>query len=129
MQHDEHQLSDDQHRRVSEAIESVLWGDIDGDIRCFENAMRRAVEATRADADRWDAEFEDRYVCEFSVGPSDVEEMDPAVRLAYVGRLVRTLALAWGVSAGYRGREAVGEASPRSLGHMVRTLNDISWLR
>lgn len=129
MRRDGHQFSDDQRRRVAEAIESVAWGDTDRDIRCFEDVMRRAVEATRADADRWDAELEDRYVDEFSVDPSDVADMDPGVRLAYVGRLVRTLALAWGVSAGYRGREAVGEASPRSLGHMVRTLNDISWLR
>jgi hypothetical protein len=128
MRPDEQQLSDDQHRRVSDAIESVAWGDIDGEIRSLEDAMRRAVEATRADADRWDAELEGRYVDEFSVDPSDVEDMDPAVRLAYVGRLVRSLALVWGVSGGYLGREAVGEASPGSLGHMVRTLNDITWL-
>ena len=96
MPRDEKQLSDDQPRQVADAIESVAWGDIDRAIWSFEDAMRRGVEATRADADYWDAELEGRYV-EFSVNSSDVEDMDPAVRLAYVGRLLRTLAMTWGV--------------------------------
>jgi hypothetical protein len=58
----------------------------------------RALDATAAEFPLWEAEGEERYVDEFGVSGEDVAEMTTEWRLAYVGRLVRTLALCYGVS-------------------------------
>ena len=92
---------DRRHRlEAIDLIDAVPWGDMDGHIRCMEAALARALAATAEEFPLWEAEGEDHYVDEFSLGGEDVAEMSLEWRLAYVGRLVRSLALCYGVSTG-----------------------------
>jgi hypothetical protein len=51
-------------------------------------------------------------------------------KLSCVARLLRSLALAYGVSAEFRGKRGglVGEAHTSSPAALVRSLNDIAWM-
>jgi hypothetical protein len=71
-----------------ELIERLPWGDIEGAIETFEESMLLAMEATRDDFARWEAEGEGerRFGNEFNLSPRQVEELDDAWRLAYVAR-------------------------------------------
>jgi hypothetical protein len=71
---------------------------MDEAIRDVEETLDRALAATAGKFSLWEAEGEDRYADEFSLTGEDVAEMSLEWRLAYVGRLVRTLALRYGVS-------------------------------
>ena len=94
------QLDRKQRREAVELLEGVTWGDMDLRIRSVEEALERALEATANEFPLWEQDGEDRYGDEFSVTPADLESMDPEWRLAYVGRLVRSLALCYGVETG-----------------------------
>lgn len=123
---DEPQFDEADRRRAVELIESIAWGDFDLDLRTFEDALRRAVEATQSYAEAWDAELYEQYGDEFSIDLDRRDGMDESHLLAYVGRLVRTVALLYGVSAW--GEDLVGQESAGSLASLLRGLNDITWI-
>jgi hypothetical protein len=110
------------------------WHDMDAAIRGLETCLRLALEATGDDFARWETElgpaFEADGYDEFSLQADTVEEMSPEERLCYVARLLRSLALHYGVSAEFGGARTglVGEASATSPAALLRGLNDLSWL-
>jgi hypothetical protein len=123
-------LHPDQQARAIEFLNSMPWGDVDGAVQSFETALRLALEATGDAFLQWEQQAEARgYDDEFSLTYDDLAALSDEWRLAYVARLLRSLALAYGVSAGFDSGPLVGEASLASLGDIVRTLNDISWIR
>jgi hypothetical protein len=130
------QLDQGQRDEACALLESMAWGDMDTAIRDLEIALRLAMEATRDDFLRWEHDlgpaFEAEGYEEFSVPPAaQVAEMPDQEKLAYVARLLRTLALSYGVSAEFGGARTglVGEASRTSPATLLRGLNDIQWLR
>jgi hypothetical protein len=63
------------------------------------------------------------------VTPEEIETMSPEWKLAYVGRLVRTLALCYGVETGDFGDQPrLLEADAHSPGGLLRALNDLVML-
>jgi hypothetical protein len=119
-------LNDDAARKVIELVESMPWGDIDGHLRAMEHAMRLAIDATREDLQFWEAEAYDAgYDDEFAVDPKEFADMSPQWRKAYIGRLICTLGLCYGVGAGWSGGPAVGQEDPTSVAALVRRLNDL----
>jgi hypothetical protein len=125
------QFNDGQQARALDLINNMPWGDADVAIRTMEEALRPAMEATRDDFQLWEAQadaggFED----EFALSANDVVKLLPEWRLAYVARLLRTLALMYGVSTDYPDPEAslVFENDEQSPSGLLRGLNDISWM-
>lgn len=86
-------------------VENISWGDAHENLNLIDGSLLRAMEATRADFLLWeeDSAGELRFGDEFSVSESQVNELSPQWRLAYVARLLRTLALGWGVGTEFRG--------------------------
>jgi hypothetical protein len=121
------QLDDGQLEQAVSLIESLAWGDIDGDLRTMERALRLAMKATSEDFRRWESEADTAgFSSELSVDAYDVAQMSPDWRLAYVARLLRTVALAYGVGTEFGGKQLVGEEVANSPAGLLRGLNDIS---
>jgi hypothetical protein len=58
----------------------------------------------------------------------EVEGLTDEWRLAYVARLLRSMALLYGMASEFR-RDPLAEEDAWSVGRIVRGLNDISWIR
>jgi hypothetical protein len=124
--HEEAQFDPSQQQAALVVIERMVWGDMDDAIRDLEICLRRALEATSADFRTWqDGDFEERFGDEFSLSDAQVEELSSEDRLAYVARLLRSLALHYGVSAEFGdGRDGlVGQAQPNSPAALLRGLD------
>jgi hypothetical protein len=120
----------EQQERALRFLDDLPWDDVDGYIRAFEDALRVALEATREDFLRWEQHADEAgYSDEFSLTQEQVDELSDEWRLAWVARLLRNMALMYGVGAEFRGAPLAGETEPWSVGGIVRTLNDISWIR
>jgi hypothetical protein len=130
--HEYQQFSDEQRERASALIESMAWGDLDGSITDMEAALRLAMEATRGDFQRWEQHAESfGFADEFSLTPESVAELSPEWRLAYVARLLRTIALSYGVNTefGLPASSLLGFAdSEETLAALLRGLNDIAFI-
>jgi hypothetical protein len=121
----------DRHQQLEALaiLDDQPWGDMDTDIRSIEAALERALQATASEFPLWEDQGEDRYADEFSVTPEEIETMSPEWKLAYVGRLVRNLALCYGVKTGDFGDQPpLLEADAHSPGGLLRALNDLVML-
>jgi hypothetical protein len=124
------QFGPSQEQAALDVIERMAWGDLDDAIRGLELCLRRALEATREDFVRWeDGDFEQRFGDEFSLADAQVEELSSEDRLAYLARLLRSLALHSGVSAvlGDGRGGLVGQEDASSPAALLRGLNDVAW--
>lgn len=91
-------LSSAKRQRAIEAVEDAPWGDIAGSLETVEIGLRRALDATADDFQRWEHAAslgDDRD--EFTIERAEVEAMSADERLAYVARLLRSIALSFGV--------------------------------
>jgi hypothetical protein len=90
----------------------------------MEAALRRAMEATRDALALWEARAEDDlgFEDEFDLTADQVAELSDEWRLAYVARLLETLALAYGVNPDTFENK---ESCPAAL---LRGLNDLLWM-
>jgi hypothetical protein len=125
------QFNSGQRGEAFALLEQMAWGDMDNYICTLETALGLALEATDDDFYRWEHELEPTMQSEgcedeFSVTAARLEQLTSDEKLAYVARLLMTLALAYGVSE-VRGGRLVGEATmpPAAL---LRGLNDITWM-
>ena len=126
----EAQFSPEQRRRIVALVEAVPWGDMDPNIRDLEEALERALDATAPDFPLWEEHAEEcGYIDEFSVTPEQLREMSPEWRFAYVARLVRTVAISYGVSAPeYSYKPPMLQESPATPASLLRGINDIAFL-
>lgn len=105
-------------------IAAVPWGDTGAAIDDVERLLLQLLDATAQYADAWDeGEGVLPWTDEFSVPAEDVEEMGPEMRLAYVGRLLRSFGLRYGLGLG--APEDVLEADRESPAAVLRRINDI----
>jgi hypothetical protein len=119
----ESQFTQEQQARARAVIESCAWGSMDDYILDMETALRRAMEATRDALAVWEARADDLgFEDEFELSADQVAELSDEWRLAYVARLLQTLALAYGVSPDTFENH---ESCPAAL---FRGLNDILWM-
>ncbi len=128
------QFNDAQRTQAIDLIESLPWGDVREAIRGLEVALALALEAVGDAVDLWEEEGEERFEGEFQLSTDQVASLDHEWRLAYIGRLLRTAAYAYGVPPhGTPGRTTEGEVTPPiswhedagSIARLVRGLNDI----
>jgi hypothetical protein len=121
-------LNAEQQERVIDLVAELPWGDVDGAICCLEEALRLALEATDHAFPHWETLAEDiGEEDEFSLTPEQVRDLSPQQRLAYLARLLRTLALTYGVNAGFGDGTHIGQEQPYTPAAILRGLNDISW--
>jgi hypothetical protein len=119
------QLSREQQDEALELIESLAWGDLDHSIRDQELALRLALEATRDSFDDWLIAGGDS-VDEFSIPTRVLNTLSHRERLAYVARLLRTIALHYGVDSGSNDRPSLLDVEkPHSPARLLHGLNDI----
>ena len=86
-----------------------------------------AMQATAGDFERWELHGEDMgFVDEFSLTPDEVADVPDEWKLAYAARLLRTLALMFGVGTEFGDRVLVAEHDLHSSAGLLRGLNDIS---
>lgn len=122
-------MNEQQQQEALSLLTGLPWGDFDDAIREMEGCLRLALEATVAAFWMWEEEVEEiRFEDEFSLTPSQVDQLSPEWRLAYVARLLRSLALFYGVGTELGGGPPVGEACPDSPAAISRDLNDVSWI-
>jgi hypothetical protein len=127
-------FNSNQRAEVLVLVERLPWADIDCAIRGMEVALRLALEATTDDFWRWEDEIgpdlEAYGYDEFTVPAERIEHMSADEKFAYIARLLRTLAISYGVSAEFGGAQTglVGEADESSPAALIRGLNDISWM-
>lgn len=120
------QFDNGRGKRALELLEQMPWGDIEMNISDTKDALRRLVGATSAVADRWDEEFFDSYGDEFSVPDETVTAMTETELLAYIARLVRSLALAYGVDAGLSNRQLRQTDNPDSPAALLQGLTNLA---
>jgi hypothetical protein len=90
-------LNSIKRQRVIEAVEAAPWGDIAASSETVDHGLRRALDATALDFQRWEQEGIVRGERdEFSLERAEVEAMSTEQRLAYVARLLRSIALSFG---------------------------------
>ena len=121
-------LGQEQQQHALALLNSLPWGDVDGAIRAFEHALRVALEATANDFQCWEERaFGQGFDDEFSLTSEQVESLSDQWRAAYVARLLRNMALLYGVRTEF-GPGPLGEPqlSRDSIGGVVRALNDMA---
>jgi hypothetical protein len=75
-------LSSAKRQRVIEAVEDAPWGDIAGSLETVEIGLRRALDATADDFERWGREGTVRGERdEFSIESAEVEAMSADEKL------------------------------------------------
>ena len=116
-------------------LEELPWGDIDQQIFDMELALQLAIEATAAEFQYWEntlrPAIESDGYDEFSLPPDRTTDLNDHERLAYVARLLRSLALAYGIKStlcASRSQRLVNDAKAHSPAGVLRGLNVISWL-
>jgi hypothetical protein len=90
-------LNSVKRQRLIDTVEKAPWGDIAASWETVDLGLRRALDATVRDFRRWEWAVHmrgDRD--EFSVDGADVAAMLSEERLAYVARLLRSIALSFG---------------------------------
>jgi hypothetical protein len=128
------ELRDLQDKQIIELIRSQAWGDISGQLVGMEEMLRLAMDATVEYLGIWehDDAGERRYGDECSVSEHDLEAMSNEWRLAYVARLLRSLAMDYGVTTDWRSvvhglppTPNVGQNDANSPAAVLRGINDI----
>lgn len=114
-------LSADQQRAIIEAVDRIPWGDFEYTILDVEELLLRLFAALTGLSARWEAL--NLAWDEFSVPEEAVAAMSAEHRLAYVGQLVHSLVLRYGLGHGTAADTLV--ADPWSPADLLRELNDI----
>lgn len=129
------QFNAHQQAQALDLLEQLPWGDMDYAICDLEICLGRALEATREDFLRWENDlgpaFEEAGYDEFTLPRTLIDDMPIEEKLAYVARLLRSLALAYGAYYDFgvlRRASLVGEADKSSPATLLRGLNDILWM-
>jgi hypothetical protein len=115
------ELSASKQTAISGAVDSAAWGDVESAITGMGETLLRLVDVTSHAADRWDDE--DFPWDEYSVPEEAIDEMSDELRLAYVGRLARSLALRYGIGLGDPPDTLIADDS--SPAEILRAINDV----
>lgn len=114
-----------QQQSAVELIGGIAWREIDMRLVTMEEALRRLLQSTEREAGAWDVQVESDV---FDVPGDVVKHLVPIARAAYVARLLRTLASAYGVPTSEGGSPLLVPTYEHSLATLLRGLNDIMWL-
>jgi len=117
-------MQDEQQARVQELLNDLPWADVDGAICDIELNLRLLLDATKDSLQMWEAEADERgFDDEYLLSSADVHELTEEWQLAYVARLVKNLALMYGI----RDTSDAGEPDRDTPAGIICGLNDISW--
>ncbi len=118
--------------QLNEILERMPWGDTERDIRDVELILRLALEATEDAFMRWEnvlgPAFESEGYSEVNLPADRIEEMSQKDRFAYVARLLRTLAISYGVDPGfgYLAPWRIPARTTRPLGTRTQRLSGVT---
>lgn len=109
------QFDDLARARALEVLEEPAWGDLSGQCDTVEAALRRALAATVDDFERWEFEgLEHGFDNEFALSAEEVAKLPAEWHAAYVARLLRTIALCYGIETEF-GKAGGNVGTPADL--------------
>jgi hypothetical protein len=117
-----------------ELLEQQLWGDVDGFLYSMEFALRLALDATYDEFQDWEERVGPRLLDAYAAEENDlpaeaIDEFSPEEKLAFIARLIRNIAVGYGVSVDYLPPHVnVGQEDEHTPAAVIRGLNDIAWL-
>jgi hypothetical protein len=120
------QFGPSQQEAALDLIDGMTWGDLGPAIHDVELCLQRALKATTRDLRNWEyGDFEQRFGDEFSLSDAQVVELSDEERFAYVARLVRSLALRYGLGLDGALGGLTGEAYPHSPAALLHGLDKL----
>jgi hypothetical protein len=123
------QFNANQIEQVRALLDSFAWVDVHYAMIDVKNGLRLALEATSPDFWRWEEAAEANDVNEFCVTPYEVARMSDRERLAYVARLLRTIAGQYGLRTEFGGSPGLGElVDDHSPAGLLQAVDEIRWL-
>jgi hypothetical protein len=102
-------LTQDQEKQVLQIVRETPWGDVEGALETIDEGLSIAMRASQEEFLHWE-ENADRagFPDEFSI--VDIADLSPEWRHALIARLLRSIAMAYGVGTDYA-RDAIGEVN------------------
>lgn len=110
---------------VLHRVAGIPWGDTSGALEDIGECLERVLAATRAEFLLWEDRGEEIGLDEFSLERRHVETMSPEWKLAYVARLVQSLAMAYGGAGLFSADDVSLELDPGSPGGLLHALDGI----
>ncbi len=103
-------LTRDQQQQVLGIVSENPWGDTAGSLALIDEALAIAMRATLDEFIHWEQLADaNGFVDEFSI--NDVSALSPEWRHALVARLLRSIAMAYGVGTDFS-RDEIGQVDP-----------------
>jgi hypothetical protein len=116
-----------QGRAVAELLAGTPWADISNAAMSVEIVLALLLRVTAGDFATWEEAAENAgYENEYDVTDADLSAMPGALRRGYVARLIRNVALDFGVGTEYGGDVGVRRGDRDSLAFLVRRFCDIA---
>jgi hypothetical protein len=118
-------LNADQRNAVIALVEETPWGDIEGALSSFEEALRIALEHTTSEFAIWHEYVEERGF-EDEYDEAKLRDLPGGWRPALIARLLRSMALSYGLRTEF-GAGPLGNPCdhPTHLGSLLRRLDAI----
>lgn len=117
------QLTNHQQQEVLRIVSKIPWGDVESALKVIDDGLAIAMRATREDFIRWEHHHDDAgFIDEFSI--ADISALATEWRYALTARVIRSIAMAYGVGTDYSTDE-IGEvdcADTSAAGTVVRKL-------
>jgi hypothetical protein len=112
---------DERTREVMHLVDHVPWGDVEGHVESIVEVLAPALQGTVDDLERW--ENSPSAADEFSLEAADVLALPPDDKIAYLARVLTTVALHVGISTAF-GESAIGREAHdvQSLTGLLRAL-------
>lgn len=115
-----------QVERARALLETTAWGDTIPATEGVAESLRYAMQLTRDEFVAWETEFDGDRIDEFEVPPQEARAMTPEWRLAHLARLVRSIAMNYGVDTDYGKSQPTGRLEPNSPAAVLAELAEIS---
>lgn len=116
-----------QQAEMTEVVLNTPWGDIAPALDQVEDALWLGMEATVDAFWLWEEQAESAgYGDEFSIGAAELDEMPDEWRLAYVARLLRTMAMAIGVSTEFSGQLGMRLNDRDAIAPLIRRMDRVA---
>lgn len=101
---------EDRRKLVLRIINETPWGDIEGALSVIDEGLAIAMRASRDEFMTWEQHHDAvGFTDEFSI--DDVSRLSPEWRFALVARLLRSIAMAYGVGTDYAW-DGIGQLDP-----------------
>jgi len=116
-------LGEEQQSAALDLLGALPWGDLRCGMDTLEQAVRLGLAEPQTEFALWMEEGEIRFGDEFDLTPAELESLTEEWRMAYVARLLRTIALMIGMPTEFASGASVPGERPRTIMGVMRSLD------